>query len=249
MKGVVLAGGLGTRLFPCTEITNKHLLPVYNKPMIFYPLETLARIGCKHVMIVIGPVCTGEFLKLIGNGERFGFKSVYYAFQSNPTGGIVDALKLAEGFVGKSKFCLVLGDNLILDDLHDEAITFQNADADAHFFLKEVPNPSAYGVAEIKQEKIVSITEKPPVPQSNLAVTGVYFYGPEVFNIAKSVGPSERGELEISDINQEYVNSGKVTYSILQQDWLDTGSFEGLFLASSTIRSRTDALLSPHSRV
>lgn len=244
MKGVVLAGGLGTRLFPCTEITNKHLLPVYNKPMIFYPLETLARIGCKHVMIVIGPVCTGEFLKLIGNGERFGFKSVYYAFQSNPTGGIVDALKLAEGFVGKSKFCLVLGDNLILDDLNYEAAAFQNnsgAIAAAHFFLKEVSNPSAYGVAEIKQGKIVSITEKPQSPQSNLAVTGIYFYGQEVFNIAKSVGPSARGELEISDINQEYVRDGKATYSILHQDWLDTGSFEGLFLASSTIRSRTDA--------
>lgn len=240
MKGVVLAGGLGTRLYPCTEITNKHLLPVYNKPMIFYPLETLSKIGCKEVMIVIGPVCTGEFLKLIGDGKKFGFDSIYYAYQSNPVGGIVDALKLAKNFVGNSKFCLVLGDNLILDNLEHYASDFNNSDSVARVFLKEVANPSSYGVATLDSEgKIISIDEKPAKPKSNLAVTGVYMYDYTVFEIATTVTPSRRGELEISDINHEYVRRGLMTHSTLEKEWLDTGSFEGLYEAASVVRSYT----------
>lgn len=239
MKGVVLAGGLGTRLYPCTEITNKHLLPVYNKPMIFYPLETLAKIGCKNVMIVIGPVCTGDFLKLIGDGKRFGFDSIYYAYQSNPVGGIVDALKLAKDFVGTSKFCLVLGDNLIMDDLKSCATKFlEDTDAHAHVFLKEVLHPSSYGVAVVNDGKIIDIAEKPQEPRSNLAVTGVYMYDPSVFEIAQTIRPSKRGELEISDINNEYVLRGQMTYSTFEKEWLDTGSFEGLFMAAAVIRSQ-----------
>lgn len=241
MKGVVLAGGLGTRLYPCTEITNKHLLPIYNKPMIFYPLETLAQIGCKHVMIVIGPVCTGEFLRLIGDGHQFGFDSVCYGYQSNPSGGIVDALKLAEQFVGNDKFCLILGDNLILDNLKSVTNQFQQSTSHAHFFLKEVSNPESYGVAEVHDGKITAIFEKPSHPPSNFAVVGVYLYDSSVFSIAHNIIPSHRGELEISDVNQYYVQSGQTEYSILTKDWVDTGTFEGLFLAASIIRSQTSS--------
>lgn len=236
MKGVILAGGKGTRLYPCTLVVNKHLLPLYNKPMIYYPIQTLKQVGCQDILIITGGENAGDFMRLLKNGQELGLNSLLYAYQENPTGGIGDALKLAKSFVGDDKFCVILGDNLIFDDL-SEAVTQYLTDAQpgsAKVFLKEVSNPEAFGVAEIQNNQIIRLVEKPSQPVSNLAVIGFYLYDREVFNILDTLNPSHRGELEITDVNKVYLTRKSLSYYKMtnQHEWLDTGSFLSLYQAN-----------------
>jgi glucose-1-phosphate thymidylyltransferase len=236
MKGVILAGGLGTRLMPCTKVTNKHLLPVYDKPMIYYPLKTLVNAGLKDIMIVTGGNNAGDFLRLLGNGSEFGLKDISYTYQEGE-GGIADALKLAEDFADNDKLVVMLGDNVIENDISDAVKDFEKQDRGARIFLKEVHNPERFGVAEIKDGKVINIAEKPEKPISSYAVVGIYMYDSDVFDIIRILKPSGRGELEITDVNNEYIKRGTMAYSILDGWWTDAGtSFESLFRASRLVR-------------
>ena len=222
MKGVILAGGLGTRLYPLTKITNKHLLPVYSKPMNYYPIECLVRAGIKDIMIVTGGNSAGDFIRLLENGEEFGLQRLHYAYQKGE-GGIAAALALARDFVEDEKVCVVLGDNILEHTIRKAAETFERQKAGAKVFLKEVPNPASYGIADIEGNRITRITEKPKKPKSNLAVIGVYMYGPDVFEVLPALKPSARGELEITDVNNHYVAAGSMTYDIVDGWWADAG--------------------------
>ena len=233
MKGVILAGGLGSRLLPLTKVTNKHLLPVWNKPMIYYPIETLRTMGITEILIVTGGDSSGDFLKLLGSGNEFGVK-LYYAYQEGE-GGIADALKLAEGFVD-SKFITILGDNILRGSLLSFASNFKCQPSGAKILLKEVNDPSRFGVANITNGLITDIIEKPEDPVSPYAVTGVYGYDRSVFDFVKTLKPSERGELEITDVNRYYLKQGKLTYEIWTDFWSDAGQFESLFQASAYMR-------------
>jgi len=236
MKGVILAGGLGTRLMPCTKVTNKHLLPVYDKPMIYYPLKTLVGAGLSDIMIVTGGNNAGDFLRLLGNGSEFGLKDISYTYQEGE-GGIADALKLAEDFADNDKIAVMLGDNVIESDITDAVKEFNRQEKGAKIFLKEVDNPERFGVAEIKDGRVINIAEKPEKPVSRYAVIGIYMYDNDVFEIIRSLKPSDRGELEITDVNNEYIKRGTMAYSILEGWWTDAGtSFESLFRASSLVR-------------
>lgn len=236
MKGIILAGGLGTRLMPCTKVTNKHLLPVYDKPMIYYPLKTLVSAGLKDIMIVTGGNNAGDFLRLLGNGSEFGLKDISYTYQEGE-GGIADALKLAEDFADKDKIAVMLGDNVIENDITDAVKEFEKQERGARIFLKEVNNPERFGVAEIKDGKVINIAEKPDKPISRYAVVGIYMYDSEVFDIIRILKPSDRGELEITDVNNEYIKRSNMAYSILDGWWTDAGtSFESLFRASRLVR-------------
>jgi glucose-1-phosphate thymidylyltransferase len=236
MKGVILAGGLGTRLMPCTKVSNKHLLPVYDKPMIYYPLRTLVNAGLEDIMIVTGGNNPGDFLKLLGNGCEFGLKDISYTYQEGE-GGIADALRLAGNFVDKDKMVVMLGDNIIKDDISNAVKDFEKQDRGARIFLKEVSNPERFGVAEIEGDRIINIEEKPKKPKSNYAVVGLYMYDSDVFKIIETLKPSNRGELEITDVNNEYIRRGTMTYSILEGWWSDAAtSFESLFRASHLVR-------------
>lgn len=238
MKGVILAGGEGTRLNPCTLVVNKHLMPIYNKPMIFYPLETLIKAGCKEILVVTGSKSPGEFLKLLGDGKKFGIESILYAYQDS-FGGIPHALNLAKSFIGQDKFCLILGDNLIFDDLSGYVQDFLSEPyGSAKIFIKEIENPTSFGVAEIVNNKIISIEEKPKQPKSNNAVVGVYFFDGSVFNIIPNLKKSSRGELEITDVIEHYINSDNLTYGYLKSEWLDTGSFASLHAANQIIANQ-----------
>jgi len=236
MKGVILAGGLGTRLMPCTKVTNKHLLPVYDKPMIYYPLKTLVGAGLSDIMIVTGGNNAGDFLRLLGNGSEFGLKDISYTYQEGE-GGIADALKLAEDFADNDKIAVMLGDNVIESDITGAVKEFNRQEKGAKIFLKEVDNPERFGVAEIKDGRVINIAEKPEKPASRYAVIGIYMYDNDVFEIIRSLKPSDRGELEITDVNNEYIKRGTMAYSILEGWWTDAGtSFESLFRASSLVR-------------
>lgn len=235
MKGVILAGGLGTRLMPCTKVTNKHLLPVYDKPMIYYPLRTLVNAGLKDIMIVTGGNNAGDFLRLLGNGKEFGLKDISYTYQEGE-GGIADALKLAENFIDKDKMVVILGDNIIGDDISNAVKEFEEQERGARIFLKEVSDPERFGVAEIEGDRVIDIEEKPQKPKSNYAVAGLYMYDSDVFEIAQALKPSGRGELEITDVNNEYIKRGTMTYSVLKEWWTDAGTFESLFRASRLVR-------------
>jgi len=235
MKGIILAGGEGTRLLPCTRITNKHLLNVYNKPMIYYPLETLVSAGIKEILIVTGGNNAGDFLKLLGNGKEFGLKEIHYTYQEG-AGGIAEALGLAEDFADEGKIVVVLGDNIIEDNIKNYIEDFEKQERGAKLFLKEVPEPERFGVAEIKDGRIIGIEEKPKQPKSNLITAGLYMYDNYVFDFIKTLKPSERGELEITDVNNFYVNQGTATYEILKGFWSDAGKFESLFKTSEFIR-------------
>ena len=236
MKGVILAGGLGTRLMPCTKVTNKHLLPVYDKPMIYYPLKTLVGAGLSDIMIVTGGNNAGDFLRLLGNGSEFGLKDISYTYQEGE-GGIADALKLAEDFADNDKIAVMLGDNVIESDITGAVKEFNRQEKGAKIFLKEVDNPERFGVAEIKDGRVINIAEKPEKPVSRYAVVGIYMYDNDVFEIIRSLKPSDRGELEITDVNNEYIKRGTMAYSILEGWWTDAGtSFESLFRASSLVR-------------
>lgn len=239
MKGVILAGGLGTRLLPCTRVTNKHLLPVYNKPMIYYPLGTLAHAGIKDILVVSGKGHAGHFLELLGDGRRFGVK-FSYAVQEEP-GGIAQALAMAEDFADGGKLVVILGDNIIEDSIKHYLEVFERQEKGAKLFLKEVPDPERFGVAEVKDGKVVSIEEKPKYPKSNLITAGLYMYDEQVFDIIKTLKPSGRGEYEITDVNNFYVSQGTATCEILKGFWSDAGKFESLFKASEFVKRKLEA--------
>lgn len=242
MKGVVLAGGLGKRLFPLTKIVNKHLLPIYKKPMIYYPIETLVKAGIDEIMIVCGGANAGDFLKLLGNGKEFGLNQLFYAYQERE-GGIAEALGLAEHFVENELCTVVLGDNIFETDIRPYIEKFEKEKSGAKIFLKEVPNPSEYGVARFENGKLVEIVEKPVVPPSNYAVVGLYMYDPRVFEIIKTLKPSQRGELEITDINNWYLLQGELKYEILDGEWFDAGeSIEAYYRVISFIAKKEDNL-------
>ncbi len=231
MKGVILAGGLGSRLTPLTRITNKHLLPVYDKPMIYYPIQTLINAGITDIMIVTGGNYAGDFLRLMGNGKDFGLKHLNYTYQEGE-GGIADALSLAEYFADGEPICVVLGDNIIEKNIIRAVDDFRKQGKGAKIMLKEVPDPERFGVAEIDNGRLTNIVEKPKDPRSNLAVIGIYLYDADVFKIVKTLKPSDRGELEITDVNNAYVREGTMTWEMLDGWWTDAGTFESLLRAS-----------------
>lgn len=239
MKGIILAGGLGTRLSPLTKITNKHLLPVHDRPMIYYPLQTLINAGIRDILIVTGGNNAGDFLRLLGNGKEFGLQHINYTYQEGE-GGIAAALNLAEYFAGGEKICVVLGDNLIEKNIAHAVRAFREQDNGAKILLKEVPDPHRFGVPEIRNGRIVGIEEKPQAPKSNFAVIGIYMYDAAVFEIIKTLKPSNRGELEITDVNNEYLRRGSLTHDILEGWWTDAGTFESLLRASNLV-SQTGA--------
>lgn len=234
MKGVILAGGLGTRLYPLTKVTNKHLLPVYDKPMIYYPIQILINAGINDILIVTGGNNAGDFLRLLGNGNEFGLKHINYTYQEGE-GGIAEALDLAEFFAAGDKICVVLGDNIIEKNIQKAAETFHKQKSGAKILLKEVPDPQRFGVPELKEDQVVRIEEKPKKPKSNYAVIGIYFYDSAVFDIIKTLNPSDRGELEISDVNNRYIEKGLMTWDLLEGWWTDAGTFESLLRANQLV--------------
>ncbi|MGQ9636908.1 MAG: sugar phosphate nucleotidyltransferase [Thermodesulfobacteriota bacterium] len=234
MKGVILAGGLGTRLYPLTKVTNKHLLPIYNKPMIYYPIQTLINAGIDDILIVTGGNNAGDFLRLLGNGKEFGLRHINYTYQEGE-GGIAEALGLAEFFANGEKICVVLGDNIIEKNIRKAAQAFEKQKEGAKILLKEVPDPHRFGVPELIGDRIVRIEEKPREPKSRYAVIGIYFYDATVFEIIKTLHPSDRGELEITDVNNRYIEKGKMTYDILEGWWTDAGTFESLLRANQLV--------------
>lgn len=237
IKGVILAGGLGTRLSPLTKVTNKHLLPVYNKPMIYYPLMTLVRAGIREVMIVTGGNNAGDFLRLLGNGKAFGLKEIRYTYQEGE-GGIADALSLAEDFADNGKVVVILGDNIIEKDISPIVNKFKRQKEGARLLLKRVSDPERFGVADVRGKKIIHIVEKPKRAKSQLAVTGVYMYDGGVFSMIKKLKPSQRGELEITDINNMYINKGTMEFDVLRGFWSDAGTFESLLRANRLVSQK-----------
>ncbi len=222
MKGVVLAGGLGTRLHPLTKITNKHLLPVYAKPMIYYPLECLVGAGVTDIMVVTGGTSAGDFIRLLENGEAFGLSRLHYAYQKGE-GGIAEALGLAREFAEGEKVIVILGDNILQRSIRPAVERFAAQKAGARVLLTEVDHPEAYGVATVEGDRITGIVEKPEAPASNLAVIGVYMYPPDVFEVIPTLAPSARGELEITDVNNHYVAEGQLAYDVVDGWWADAG--------------------------
>lgn len=231
MKGIILAGGTGSRLYPLTKVTNKHLLPVYNQPMIYYPIQTLVAAGIDDILIVTGGNNSGDFLRLLGSGREFGDIHLNYTYQEGE-GGIAAALRLAEHFAAGGKTCVILGDNIIDGGVLEAAEAFREQQAGARLLLKEVTDAERFGVAELQDGKIVGIEEKPSAPKSSYAVTGIYFYDNTVFDKIRTLKPSGRNELEITDVNNAYVQEGNLTYSILDSWWTDAGTFESLARAS-----------------
>ena len=234
MKGVVLAGGLGTRLRPLTSVTNKHLLPVYNQPMIHYPIQTLVNAGITDIMVVTGGSSAGDFLRLLGNGKAFGLKHLNYAYQEGE-GGIADALSLVEHFAAGSPVCVVLGDNIIEGNIRSAVEAYRQENSGAKILLKKVPDPQRFGVPRLDGHRVVRIDEKPLKPQSDYAVIGVYMYDAEVYDIIRSLKPSGRGELEITDVNNAYIERDAMTWEELEGWWTDAGTFESLLRASNLV--------------
>lgn len=234
MKGVVLAGGTGSRLNPLTRVTNKHLLPVYDKPMVWYPIQTLVNAGIHEILLVTGGKNSGDFLRLLGNGKDFGLKHLDYTYQEGE-GGIADALGLAEYFASGEPICVVLGDNIIENNICEAVQAYKKQNRGARILLKEVPNAQRFGVAEIQGDRVVGIEEKPAVPKSNYAVIGIYFYDATVFQKIRRLKPSGRGELEITDVNNFYIEEGAMSFDILEGWWTDAGTFESLLLANNLV--------------
>jgi len=234
MKGVVLAGGLGRRLFPLTKVTNKHLLPVYNEPMIYYPIKTLVNAGIEEILIVTGGNNAGEFLRLLGNGSEFGLKHLNYTYQEGE-GGIAAALSLAEHFADNGKIVVVLGDNIIEKNIRKAVDAFRKQKDGARIMLKEVPDPQRFGVPVFEGDRIVRVEEKPAKPASQFAVIGIYMYDERVFDFIKTLKPSQRGELEITDVNNFYICDGKMEWDIIDGWWSDAGTFESLQYAGNMV--------------
>lgn len=239
MKGVVLAGGLGSRLRPLTAVTNKHLLPVFNQPMIYYPIQTLVNAGITDIMIVTGGNSAGDFLKLLGNGKAFGLKHLNYTYQEGE-GGIAAALSLVEHFVGDQAVCVVLGDNIIEGNIRDAVVAYHEQGNGAKILLKKVADPQRFGVPELDGKRVMRIEEKPKQPKSDYAVIGIYMYDARVFEIIRTLRPSGRGELEITDVNNAYIERGEMTWGELDGWWTDAGTFESL-LRASVLVSETGA--------
>ena len=234
MKGVVLAGGLGTRLRPLTSVTNKHLLPVYNQPMIYYPIQTLVNAEITDIMIVTGGNSAGDFLKLLGNGKAFGLKHINYTYQEGE-GGIADALSLVEHFAAGEPICVVLGDNIIEGNVRSAVRAYREQDKGAKILLKKVADPQRFGVPELDGSHVVRIEEKPAEPKSEYAVIGIYLYAADVFKIIRTLKPSGRGELEITDVNNAYIERDEMTWNELEGWWTDAGTFESLLRASNLV--------------
>ena len=234
MKGIVLAGGTGSRLFPLTKITNKHLLPIYDRPMIYYPIQTLVDAGIRDILIVTGGRNSGDFLRLLANGKQFGLEHINYTYQEGE-GGIADALALAKHFADGQKTCVILGDNIIEGSIRKAVAQFTGQAEGAHILLKEVQDAERFGVAEVAGGKIVGIEEKPQRPKSNYAVTGIYMYDPTVFDKIQTLVPSNRGELEITDVNNAYIREGTMTFSFLDGWWTDAGTFDSLLRAANLV--------------
>ena len=234
MKGVVLAGGGGTRLYPLTRITNKHLLPIYNKPMIYYPIQTLVNAGITDILVVTGGNNAGDFLRLLGNGREFGLKHINYTYQER-AGGIAEALGLAEHFVDGQKVVVILGDNIIEGNIRGAVQAFEEQERGAKVLLKEVPDPENYGVPILDGSRIVTIEEKPAKPATNYAVIGIYMYDATVFDIIKELEPSGRGELEITDVNNAYIRNGTMTSDVLKGWWGDAGASIDAYLYANNL--------------
>jgi glucose-1-phosphate thymidylyltransferase len=241
MKGVILAGGLGKRLEPLTRITNKHLLPVYDRPMIYYPIQTLVEAGLTQIMIVTGGNNAGDFLRLLGNGQAFGLKHLDYTYQRGE-GGIAEALGLAEHFAGGEPVVVMLGDNLVERSIRPHVESFAAQGGGAKILLKEVDDPWRFGVAELAAGRIAGIEEKPRQPKSRYVVTGIYMYDARVFDIIKGLTPSGRGELEITDVNNAYIRAGEMSYDFLEGWWTDAGLPETLYRASTLAREQARKL-------
>lgn len=240
MRGIVLAGGLGSRLLPLTKITNKHLLPVYKEPMIYYPINTLINAGIKDIMIVTGGNNAGEFLRLLGNGKLFGLKHISYTYQEGE-GGIAEALSLAEEFADGDKIVVILGDNIIENNIIRQKEAFETQKEGAKIIIKKVPHPEHFGVPELIKDKVISIEEKPKRPKSEYAVIGIYMYDYRVFDVVRTLVPSERGELEITDVNNYYIKNGLMTYDTLDGWWIDAGSSHDNLAQSTQLVIKTGA--------
>ncbi len=239
MKGVVLAGGTGSRLFPLTRVTNKHLLPVYDRPMIYYPLQTLVDAGIRDIMIVTGGNNAGDFLRLLRNGRDFGLQQLSFAYQEGEA-GIADALRLAEPYARGERICVILGDNIVGGSIRQARERFERVDNGAMIMLKEVPDPERFGVPVLEDGRIVRIEEKPKSPASPYAVVGVYFYDWTIFNRVRRLQPSGRGEYEITDINNSYIAEGQLHHEVLDGFWTDAGTFESLWRAGSMVREKAE---------
>src|SRR4030095_2750591 len=234
VKGVVLAGGLGSRLRPLTSVTNKHLLPVYDQPMIYYPIRTLVNAGINDIMIVTGGSSAGDFLRLLGNGKAFGLKHLNYTYQEGE-GGIAQALALVEHFAGGDAVCVVLGDNIIQNNIAAAVRAYEKQGRGAKILLKRVPDPQRFGVPELEGDKVLRVEEKPQFPKSEYAVIGIYMYDGAVFDIIRTLKPSGRGELEITDVNNAYIERSQMTWDELEGWWSDAGTFESLLYASNLV--------------
>ena len=244
MKGVVLAGGTGSRLLPLTKVTNKHLLPVYDKPMIYYPIQTLVNAGIREILLVTGGKNAGDFLRLLGNGRDFGLKHMNYTYQERE-GGIAEALALAEHFADGEPICVILGDNLIEYNICEAVEQFKRQSEGAKIILKKVPDAERFGVAEVSSNRVISIEEKPVSPKSDYAVVGIYFYDSSVFEKIRRLKPSGRGELEITDVNNFYIKEGSLTYEILDGWWTDAGTFESLLRANNIVAQKGANKMTP----
>ena len=234
MKGIVLAGGLGSRLRPLTSVTNKHLLPVYDRPMIYYPIQTLVNAGITDIMIVTGGNSAGDFLKLLGNGKAFGLKHLNYTYQEGE-GGIAEALSLVEHFAAGEPVCVVLGDNIIEGNISGAVRAYRHQGGGAKIILKKVPDPHRFCVPELEGPRVVRIEEKPGSPKSEFAVIGIYMYDSHVYDIIRTLKPSGRGELEITDVNNAYIDRDEMTWEELTGWWTDAGTFESLLHASNLV--------------
>ena len=239
MKGIVLAGGLATRLRPLTKVTNKHLLPIYNRPMIYYPIQNLVDAGIEQILIVTGGNNAGDFLRLLGNGKEFGLKHLDYTYQEGE-GGIADALSLAEHFAEGDHVAVILGDNIYEKSFRSSVETYLEQGKGARVHLKKVKNPQRFGVPVLDGDRVVKIEEKPDLPQSDYAVTGIYLSDSRVFDIVRTLEPSGRGELEITDVNNAYIEAGEMTYAMVDGWWSDAGTFESLLRANILVASKED---------
>lgn len=255
MKGIILAGGLGKRLYPLTKITNKHLLPIYNKPMIYYPIQTLVDAGVKDILIVTGGNNAGDFLRLLGNGQQFGLKHINYTYQEGE-GGIAEALGLAKHFADNDKIVVILGDNIVERSIKKAVDDFKKQPCGAKILIKKVSDPERFGVVEISakgavpagrqgsasggdnKKRIKSIVEKPKKAKSDYIVTGIYMYDSRVFEIIKTLKPSRRGELEITDVNNAYLKDKELTYNVLDGWWTDSGTFDSLIKANNLVANK-----------
>ncbi len=237
MKGINLSGGRATRLRPCTKVTSKGLLPIYNRPMIYYPLNTLLKAGITEILIIVGPEHAGQYLNLLGSGSEFGARFTY-EIQDEPR-GLADAFIIGKSFVGKDDVVMILGDNIFADDLSDEIKNFKKG---AKIFAKTVPDPERFGVVEVDASgKAVSIEEKPKQPKSNLCITGLYVYDNRVIDVASSVKPSERGELEITDLHNWYLEKGELEVAMVTNEWIDAGTFDSLLDAQNLAKTKLDS--------